>query len=145
MIKFFKQLFSRFFEPHSKPEAVEANPNLPPIRFQSIIEVEKTPSEDLVGPNQFFSVVHNSKLYWTVFRCPCGCGELISLPMCEPHSPRWRLRSTKAARPSLRPSVWRNRGCMSHFWISDGRVRMCGNTGTAPWVANPAVYSKPDR
>lgn len=145
MIKIFKQIISWFLEPLHKPrsEVVETKPHRPPVRFQSIFEVEKTPSADQVGPEDFFSVVHNNKLYWTVFRCPCGCGEVISLPMREPHKPRWRLQRTKEARPDLKPSVWRNQGCMSHFWISDGRVYMCGDTGIAPWVANPAVYSKP--
>lgn len=126
-------------------EIIDLKPISPAALFPEVLEVEKIPDSDAVSNNQFFAVVYKKKLYWTVFCCPCGCGELISLPMSEPHSPRWRLRLSKNMRPSLSPSVWRNRGCMSHFWIEDGRVNMCGNTGTPPWIARPEIYSKPLR
>ncbi|WP_433995110.1 DUF6527 family protein [Afipia massiliensis] len=77
-----------------------------------------------------------------MFRCPCGCGDMISLPMQPPHNPRWRLSLSAAGRATLSPSVWRNKGCMSHFWIRDGRVYWTRDTGTEPWLARPDRYSK---
>jgi hypothetical protein len=35
--------------------------------------------------------------------------------------PRWEVRATGDL-ITLRPSVWRTKGCKSHFVLSDGRV-----------------------
>jgi hypothetical protein len=147
MMNFFKRIVEWLVgKPKETGEDVSLRtPSLPPVRFKRVTTIPKTPSDSEVEEDKFYAVVHKGKLFWTVLRCPCGCGEVISLPMSEPHNPRWILQQSENARPNLRPSVWRNQGCMSHFWIKDGRVHMCGNTGTAPWIANPKVYSKPTR
>ncbi|MDM9644782.1 DUF6527 family protein [Rhizobium sp. S163] len=33
--------------------------------------------------------------------------------------------SPQADRPTLHPSVWRNSGCRSHFWVRRGRIAWC--------------------
>jgi len=124
-----------------RPEVKEAPPS-PPVYFERCEVVAKTPANASVRERQFISVVYQNEPLWSMFRCPCGCGDVISLPMKRPHNPRWRLALTVAGRPTLYPSVWRNNGCMSHFWIKDGRVYWTRDTGTEPWVARPDVYSK---
>lgn len=60
---------------------------------------------------------------WCVaFRCPCGCGRLIELPLIPEAKPNWRLSCNKNGRPSLHPSVWLKEGCRSHFFIKEGKV-----------------------
>lgn len=116
------------------------NRPLPPIHFDRVSIVEKTPPNNALGDQDFIEVQYQGSARWVLFRCPCGCLEVVSLPLQRQHSPRWSVSTNAHGRPDLRPSVWRNKGCMSHFWIQDGRVFWTGDTGTAPWVAKPTIY-----
>ena len=58
--------------------------------------------------------------------CPCGCGDLIQLNLLADVRPNWDLTLERSGRPSLEPSVWRTRGCRSHFWILGGYVYWAG-------------------
>jgi hypothetical protein len=63
---------------------------------------------------------------WSVgMRCPCGCGETIELLVLEEARPRWNVSIDKGGRPTLHPSVWRQKGCQSHFWVRQGRIHWC--------------------
>ncbi|RWX40282.1 hypothetical protein EHH54_13175 [Rhizobium leguminosarum] len=63
---------------------------------------------------------------WSVgMRCPCGCGDTIELMVLENAQPRWDVAVDEVGRPTLHPSIWRNAGCQSHFWISRGRIHWC--------------------
>ena len=55
--------------------------------------------------------------------CPCKCGEVIRLSLVEHDKPRWSARVDDDGLPTLTPSVWRVRGCRSHFILTNGRVR----------------------
>lgn len=57
--------------------------------------------------------------------CPCGCGDLIQLSLLERDSPSWRLTVDESGSPTLAPSVWRSKGCRSHFFVRDGYVIWC--------------------
>nr|WP_236840910.1 DUF6527 family protein [Bradyrhizobium sp. CCGE-LA001] len=58
-------------------------------------------------------------------RCPCGCGMTIELLVVPEAKPRWDVSIDVKQRPSLKPSVWVQRGCRSHFWLKGGRVQWC--------------------
>lgn len=59
---------------------------------------------------------------WAVsLRCPCGCGDAITLNLVGSH-PVWRLSLSANAGVTLHPSVWRTSACESHFWVRQGRV-----------------------
>lgn len=63
---------------------------------------------------------------WCVgMRCPCGCGDTIELLVIREAKPRWDIAVNGDGRPSLSPSVWRQTGCRSHFWVRYGRVDWC--------------------
>lgn len=115
---------------------------LPELWFRGLTIVEKTPGNALIAEKQFYVVRHRGNFLWTLFKCPCGCGEVVSLPLQPPHTPKWRVSTTEAQRPTLYPSVWRNKGCMSHFWIEDGRVFWTADSGVAPWIAKPELYNR---
>lgn len=67
-------------------------------------------------------LVGESSNYWlAVLRCPCGCGEAISLPMTEGAEPCWQFNGNMNS-PTLSPSVWRTEGCASHFFLRGGKV-----------------------
>ena len=63
---------------------------------------------------------------WSVgLRCPCGCSQTLELLTIPEAAPRWDLSINAAGLPSLKPSVWRQAGCPSHFWLRDGKVGWC--------------------
>lgn len=111
---------------HQPTEAV------PSVLFPTIMSVERPPRNQDIEAGQFFFVASCGKPKWSLFKCPCGCGDVITLTLLSIHQPHWCLTPTSADRPTLYPSVWRDRGCMSHFWLRDGRVYWCNDTGSAP-------------
>lgn len=77
-------------------------------------------------PDRCVVVAREDGELWSAgLRCPCGCGEIIELPLFAEADQHWRVRVGADGLPSLSPSVWRRTGCRSHFWLSDGRVRWC--------------------
>ncbi|AEH90643.1 MULTISPECIES: DUF6527 family protein [Mesorhizobium] len=128
--------------PKTPADGVPSEASLADVSFARNDVVEKTPPNDAVRPGHFISVVHKGRPYWALFRCPCGCGDVVSLPTHAPHNPRWRIEVSLEGRPTLHPSVWRTKGCLSHFWLSDGRVYWCEDTGVEPWRARPDIYAR---
>ena len=51
-----------------------------------------------------------------IVRCPCGCGDDISLNVDPEAGPCWRLLRRGEAL-TVMPSVWRETGCESHFFL----------------------------
>lgn len=134
VIKILRRLFRK-----KSPEPIELKQNY----FDQIILRPKTPANDEVEEGIFVKVQYKGKPYWCLFRCPCGCKKVITLSLQENHSPHWEIKVSESGRPSLFPSVWQNSGCLSHFWIDEGKVIWCGNSGIEPWVAEPEFYSEP--
>lgn len=63
---------------------------------------------------------------WSVaILCPCGCGEVIHLSLLDSDSPNWKLSIDSDGLPTLVPSVWRTKGCHSHFFLRHGIVVWC--------------------
>ena len=107
----------------------KSNFKKPVIHFTSVIKMDKTPSNDDINEKDFIEVVYQGKPMWALFKCPCTCGFTISLSLQKAHDYQWRVSINKKGRPDLYPSVWQKGGCHSHFWITDGRVIWCKNTG----------------
>jgi hypothetical protein len=105
---------------------------LPTITFAEFRVVDAPPANDSIAGGEFYRVVRNGQDKWALFLCPCGCSQVITLSLQRAHKPRWVVTATNDGRPSMRPSVWRDVGCLSHFWLEDGRVYWCRNTGTSP-------------
>lgn len=122
------------------PVTTNSHRFLPPIHFDTISNIPKVLPSESVEPNRFYVVAHKEVLYWALFRCPDGCGEVISLPLRAPHNPRWSVHVSPAGRATLKPSVWRNQGCKAHFILEDGRVFWCNNSGKVPSLARPDLY-----
>lgn len=58
-------------------------------------------------------------------RCPCGCGSVLHMNLIPDERPCWRVIRHQNGTTSLFPSVWRKKGCQSHFWFREGRVIWC--------------------
>jgi hypothetical protein len=103
------------------------------VKYLGITDVSAPPANDAVPPGMFYRVLRNEQPKWALFRCPCGCGFMITLSLQQAHHPHWLVRRSGERRPTLRPSVWRDAGCFSHFFVDDGRVYWCVDTGLPPW------------
>ena len=94
----------------------------PPIHFTTVLITETPPPIDAINGDSVYVVAKNSIGKWAMFQCPCGCGEVITLSLQPAHKTRWALEINPSGRANFHPSVWRNIGCKSHFWLKDGRV-----------------------
>ena len=57
--------------------------------------------------------------YWAAsMRCPCGCGDTVTLNLIGSH-PVWKAKIKQSDKVSLHPSVHRQTGCRSHYWVRD--------------------------
>jgi hypothetical protein len=91
-----------------------------PRRGLQVVEGDSLP-ERLPGRN--LVLARDGDEDWCVgMRCPCGCGGTIELLLIREAKPRWDLSVDRSGRPSLKPSVWVQHGCRSHFWLRHGRV-----------------------
>lgn len=63
--------------------------------------------------------------------CPCGCKDVIELNLLEQAKPCWTVTLHDEGVASLTPSVWRKKGCQSHFFLRRGRIDWCP-TNSAP-------------
>jgi len=57
--------------------------------------------------------------------CPCGCGDVIELNLLKQARPCWSVQEHQDGSVSLEPSVWRRKGCKSHFFVRRGRIDWC--------------------
>jgi hypothetical protein len=104
---------------------------IPRPRFRARASQTNPPVSEL-GERDFVVVRSGDFLKWACFRCPCGCGEKISLSLAANRRPSWRVTTDWLSRPTVEPSVWQTAGCHSHFWIRKGAVQWCPGTG-APY------------
>ena len=83
-------------------------------------EVVEDPPDQL-DSNIVYLIADGGAPWSAAFMCPCGCKERISLSLIPRDRPSWRAVTNKDG-ITLHPSVWRKKGCMSHFFIRAGRV-----------------------
>lgn len=57
--------------------------------------------------------------------CPCGCGETIELNLLRQARPCWTVTEHEDGSVTLLPSVWRQKGCKSHFFVRHGHIDWC--------------------
>jgi hypothetical protein len=59
---------------------------------------------------------------WAFMKCPCGCGDVLTLSLMKSFEPNWQLSTDKKKRVTLSPSVWKKDGCKSHFFVQKGKL-----------------------
>jgi hypothetical protein len=95
-----------------------------------LVRTSKTnPAKTQLSEADLVIVRSGDFLKWACLRCPCGCGEKISLSLQTNRRPLWRVTTDWLGRPTAAPSVWQKTGCCSHFWIRKGAVDWCPGTG----------------
>lgn len=91
--------------------------------------VESNPSNDSVPDDCILIVGGKDYRKWAYLRCPCGCRDVILLSLSQNRRPRWTVDIGKYNIPTIHPSVRREDGCYCHFWLQNGMVEWCGDTG----------------
>ncbi len=75
----------------------------------------------VISDNIIYIVGKRPYIWAIIFRCPCGCREIIYLNTLKTANPRWK-HFVRWGRIYIYPSIWRRVGCKSHFHIRGGRV-----------------------
>lgn len=96
-----------------------------PARRLQIVMGDELPSS---MPSRDVVLTRDDGEAWSVgMLCPCRCGATIEILVVDGAKPRWNIDVDTKGRPTLCPSVWRNTGCRSHFWVRSGRIVWCGS------------------
>ena len=77
---------------------------------------------DVARPNRVYLVGEPGSPWAAAFLCPCGCDDLVKLSLLSEDDPSWIASGATGDQASLHPSIWRIRGCRSHFFIKAGKV-----------------------
>lgn len=80
---------------------------------------------DVLEPFTVYLAGEDGHLWAAALLCPCGCGERIELNLLPQARPHWTAQRLSDGRVTLMPSVWRQKGCKSHFFVRDGRIDWC--------------------
>lgn len=99
-------------------------------RVNTYVFEETRPEQFVHGDEKesaFPEVLEPGKVYvckeyfCTVHLCPCGCGDKVFLGISEmvaSHPHLWQLEGN-----SFSPSIRKTSGCMSHYFIKNGKVQ----------------------
>lgn len=94
--------------------------------------VSDHPEHGRMAPGLIYVVGGRGYQKWAYLLCPTGNGEVIQLSLQAKHRPRWQVTGDLLGRPTLHPSVRQMEGSYAHFWIRNGRVLWCEDTGIRP-------------
>ncbi|MBX9779603.1 MAG: hypothetical protein K2X26_04620 [Chitinophagaceae bacterium] len=84
--------------------------------------VRVTQSPERVNQRTIY-VEYNEGVSWQILiLCPCGCQTVLYLNTLEEYKPNWRLIFDKKGEVFIHPSINRQEGCCSHFFIKNSRV-----------------------
>ncbi|MBK8945436.1 MAG: hypothetical protein IPM32_09225 [Ignavibacteriae bacterium] len=87
--------------------------------------------QENVSKNTICLIGYESNFDFLEMKCPCGCNELIKLSLVEFDKPHWKVKFFND-RISVSPSIWRNKGCKSHFFVKNSKII---------WVKNKSHFS----
>ena len=93
------------------------------LRRYRLVRVQELP--DRLKSRRVYAEAEGVDLWFATMLCPEGCGESIHLSLVPGDYPRWHLIEHSDGTVSLQPSVWRTKGCRSHFVLQRGRVLWC--------------------
>jgi hypothetical protein len=87
------------------------------------VHVEEFP--DKLDRAKVYLAGEGDNLWAAALICPCGCGEVIELNLLKQTRPCWSAQEHPDGTITLAPSVWRQKGCRSHFIVRHGRIDWC--------------------
>lgn len=93
-----------------------------PEPFRAIF-VDEFP--DSLRPRTIYIAGELGHLWAASMVCPCGCGDMIQLNLLPQVRPCWQVEAQDDGTVSITPSVWRQQGCRSHFFVRRGCIDWC--------------------
>jgi hypothetical protein len=93
-----------------------------PLVFHAVV-VEDFP--DKLDKDKIYLAGEADSWWGAAMRCPCGCGDNIQLNLLPQSRPAWRAQTYLDGTITLSPSVWRQKGCRSHFVVTRGELTWC--------------------
>ena len=93
---------------------------LPVFRYEHVDDFP-----DTLIPTYVYLAGEKGNLWAAAMMCPCGCGEVIELNLLKQARPCWSVREHLDGSVSVQPSIWRQKGCRSHFFVRNGRIDWC--------------------
>ena len=103
--------------------------------------VDAHPDQDSMEPGVIYVVGGRGYQKWAYFRCPAKRDEIVQLALMPKHRPRWEVKGDWLGRPSVHPSVRQLEGSYAHFWIRQGRIDWCPDSGVR---SAPFPYARQD-
>lgn len=97
------------------------------------VATQEEAAQALKRPGAMILVQPSSIPKWLQFRCPCGCQETVALNLMAHVTPRWRTRFDRSGRVSVWPSIRRQSGCRSHFFVTLNEARMIARDFSRYW------------
>jgi Family of unknown function (DUF6527) len=92
-------------------------------------QVSVHPAPSSIKPGVIVVVGDQQIQKWACFQCPGGCNEIIKLSLSRNRSPRWSIQVDRYDQPTISPSVRQTNVCQCHFWIRQGQVEWCKDSG----------------
>lgn len=86
---------------------------------------------DNLDPTIVYVLGEGAHLWSVAMVCPCGCEAVLHMGLHADARPCWRLTYHWDGTASLVPSVWRQVGCHSHFFLRRGRIEWCVTRATS--------------
>lgn len=90
------------------------------------------PDRDAMKVGMIYIVGGAGYRKWAYFRCPADHEEIIQLSLMTERRPRWRITTDMLGRPTIHPSVRQLDGSCAHFWVKNGRIDWCADSGHRP-------------
>ena len=111
------------------------------LRFDFLTDrASALPDQPTITEERLALVESGGVKKWACFKCPGGCGEVISLSLNPNQRSRWRVSEDFWLRPTVHPSVHQKNACGCHFWIKKGQVSWC--KGGRPNCVQAAATAK---
>jgi len=86
---------------------------------------------DNMDKKSLYVVVDDGYIEQVAMICPCGCRNILHMNMLPDERPCWSLTENPDGSRTLHPSIWRQKGCFSHFWFRNNKILWC--RGGGPW------------
>lgn len=101
------------------------------VRSDGLRTVQAEELPERVAAETLYVVGEGRHLWSVALQCPCGCHALIQLNLLPGAEPRWQLTKHHDGSITLHPSIWRQQGCRSHFFVRKGRIEWFVPHGTS--------------
>jgi Family of unknown function (DUF6527) len=94
--------------------------------------VSDHPDPETMKAGMVYIVGGNGYWKWAYLRCPSKHDEIIQLSLMQERRPRWQITADRLGRPTVHPSIRQLEGSYAHFWIKNGRIEWCRDSGRKP-------------